>query len=597
MCSNSKCVKNTPSGRTISQLPCWCENKGRDPVTFHRASPNFPAHLTCYNCGKQKFKEDEIEEYFTHNYTENRRKGKKRMNVAELTEGPNKQEHLPKWDAPLQFPKDKKVALIDRSISQDAAIKYATNSWFLQDGSLAARSFDYTLNGEVIAQKFKNKFKSQIILNKNPEEKLFNSCELFGQDKFPKGCSKIITVVEGEEDALACWDILQASSKSGAVFENPVVSIPSGASSAKTALKRNWEYLNSFEEIRICFDADEPGNKAAEECAELFPKKAKVVRLDRFKDANEYLKHGAIKEFMAKWWKPESVAPPGIIPSSSLWDSMTEVTKNTTVPFPWKGLNEYLYGMRTGELIVYKAFPKIGKTAVCRELAYHIKTNSEHNVGLIFLEETTKRIGLGLCSLDLNKPLQVPDTEYTLEELSESFERVLGSDRFVIFDPKADRSVDNVFAKMLQFVKAYDCKYLILDHISMLAYASGDEYERKFLDKLSADIKDFTVEHDVHIAVVTHVNDEGKTRGSRALYQLCDGLIDLKRDKLNPDKIKANTLELVIEENRISGECGLAAKLYYNRETGRLEELEVDEEQKQTYNQSTEHNKEVSFDD
>jgi twinkle protein len=227
-------------------------------------------------------------------------------------------------------------------------------------------------------------------------------------------------------------------------------------------------------------------------------------------------------------------------------------------------------------MIVYKAFPKVGKTAIMRELAYHIKETTDFNVGLIFLEETKKRIGLGLCSLYLNKPLQIPTTEYTMDELIEANEKVLGDDRFYIFDPASEKNAENVFEKIMHFIQAYECKYIFLDHISMLAYDSIDGDERKFLDKLLKDLKDLTTAHDIHLAVVTHVNDDGKTRGSRASYQLCDALIHLDRDKLNPDKIKANTTTLTVEENRISGESGIACSLFYDRDTGRLVEIDPD---------------------
>ena len=46
-----------------------------------------------------------------------------------------------------------------------------------------------------------------------------------------------------------------------------MVSLPSGAASAKKAIKANLELLQGYEDIVLFFDNDEPGRKAAEECA------------------------------------------------------------------------------------------------------------------------------------------------------------------------------------------------------------------------------------------------------------------------------------------------------------------------------------------
>jgi len=460
--------------------------------------------------------------------------------------------------------------LEDRRISYDAANKYKVESIYKPNETtgeyeIFARAFPYmTETGELVAQKVKKPNKEMRCIGH------FNEANLFGQSIFPAG-GKYITITEGEEDALATYEMLKTRSTGN--IEPAVVSIKSGASSAKRDCQHSWEYLNSFETIVLCFDNDEPGQKAAKEVADLFPNKVKIVKMD-LKDANEYLKAGRATDFMTAWRMSEKHTPQGIIPSSSLWKDMVEEDKSFTIPYPWKGLQDKLQGMRTGELVVWKAPPKIGKTAMFRALSFHIHKTTNETVGLIYLEETKKQIGMGLCALEMNKPLQFPDCEYTLEELKTAYDKILGSDRFFIFDPQSERSAKNVFSKIMHFVKAYNCRFIFLDHVSMLAYDEMGIDERKFLDKLFKDLKDLTTSLDIHISAVTHVNDDGKTRGSRAAYQLCDALIDLSRDKLNEDPVIANTTILTVEENRITGDSGVATKLFFNRETGGLVELD-----------------------
>jgi len=104
---------------------------------------------------------------------------------------------------------------------------------------------------------------------------------LFGQHLFPSG-GKYLTITEGEFDALAVYQL------TGSKY--PAVSIRNGAASALKDCKAQYEYINSFDNIIICFDGDEPGMKAAAEVAELFGGQAKVFKpLPEYKDPCDWL--------------------------------------------------------------------------------------------------------------------------------------------------------------------------------------------------------------------------------------------------------------------------------------------------------------------
>ena len=95
-----------------------------------------------------------------------------------------------------------------------------------------------------------------------------NGVGLFGKHKW-KGNQKMITITEGEIDAMS------VSKVQGNKW--PVVSVPSGAKSAKKFIKKELEYLESFQNVVLMFDNDEEGNAASIECAQLFsPKKALI---------------------------------------------------------------------------------------------------------------------------------------------------------------------------------------------------------------------------------------------------------------------------------------------------------------------------------
>lgn len=561
--------------RNRHDLPCpLC---GNNTACSLYSSPK--PHLFCHKCKKYiKLTEEEYEYYNIMN-----------NNILQLQNAgtPSKGNNLQMKRKNL-FPLRGVIKdLTHRNIRRDVAEKYKTETLFDSEDKPYATMFPISVDGKMIAEKVKRFDKKQKWLYEG--EGMPRNLPLFGQDLFPAG-GKFLTITEGEEDALAAYQMLKDASPS---FEPAVISIINGASHAEEECKINWEYINSFENIIIAFDGDEPGRKAAEKVCRLFDYKPKVVLFSEAKkvttlvdgvevtkweskDSNDYLSTHREKDFVRMWWKAEKFNPKGVLSFSSLWSAMTEEDQDLVVPFPWKGLNDKLHGQRTGRLYIWKAPPKVGKTQVMREIVYHTRCNSPYNIGMAFLEDTKKTIGLGLCALHMNKPVQFPDIPFELKDLEKAYEFLSEDDRLTIFDPEDERTSENILNKIMYFAKAHDCKFIIVDHMSMLAYSSGEGDERRFLDKLTADFKALTTKLNICLHVIVHINDDGKTRGSRAPVQLCDALISLERNKLDPDPLKANTLSIIVEENRLTGDSGVACKLFFDRKTGRLQEIDED---------------------
>ena len=75
---------------------------------------------------------------------------------------------------------------------------------------------------------------------------------LFGQNIWRDG-GKMIVITEGEIDALTVSKVQNN--------KYPVVSVPSGATSAKKYIKKELEWLSKFENIVLMFDNDEAGKQ------------------------------------------------------------------------------------------------------------------------------------------------------------------------------------------------------------------------------------------------------------------------------------------------------------------------------------------------
>src|SRR5690606_20435099 len=94
---------------------------------------------------------------------------------------------------------------------------------------------------------------------------------------------------------------------------------------------------------------------------------------------------------------------------------------------------------------------------------------------------------------------------------------------------------------------------------------------RRKLDYLSTKLKKMAKELNFCLVMISHVNDDGQTRGSRNIEKIADTIIHLWRDKLSEDEIEKNTLRMTVEKNRLAGRTGQAEPLYFNTETFKLQ--------------------------
>jgi twinkle protein len=405
----------------------------------------------------------------------------------------------------------------------------------------------------------------------------FTKAGLFGQNLFHAG-GKYITVYEGELDALAGYQLTGS--------QWPSVSIRNGAQAALKDCKAQYEWLNSFESVVICFDGDEPGKKAAKEVAELFGNKAKIMQYkDGYKDACEYLIAGATKEFVNAWWKAAPFTPDGIINGKDLWEELRKPKQLPDASWPYAKLNDMMAGLRKRELITIAAGTGQGKSTFLRQLIHHLLVTTDDNIGMAFLEESPERTALGIMSIEAGKPLHLPQTEYTEEELEQAYQKTMGTGRCVLFNHFGSLDIDNVLNRLRYMVKAQNCQWIILDHYQMIL-SGMDTDERKGLDMLLTKLRTFVEETGVGLFGISHTRrQDGKglengaeislssLRGTQGISQLSDAVIGLQRDQQNEDESKRNTTELRLLKSRFTGETGPAGSLYFDKKVNKLVEV------------------------
>lgn len=402
------------------------------------------------------------------------------------------------------------------------------------------------------------------------------SAKLFGEKLFKNKDGKRIIVTEGEID---CLSISQ-------VFGNKweVVSIKNGAASAEKDVKASLDFLQSYEQVVFCFDHDTVGQQAAKKCADLFtPGQARIAVLP-LKDANDMLVANRVKELIQAIYDAKVYRPDGIIDGASLFKEISTKDTNDSVPYCYKELNDKTYGLRKGELVTITAGSGIGKSLVCREIAYDLIVNHNKKIGYIALEESVKKTALSLLSIDLEKPLHI-NNDVETKTLEESFNKVLSKGNVLFYDHFGSLESDNLINRIRYLAISCNCDYIILDHISIVVSGLEGGDERRAIDNAMTKLRSLVEETGIGLILVSHLkrpqekgHEEGahtslsQLRGSAGIGQLSDIVIGLERNQQSDKNSHITTLRIL--KNRFSGDTGKAGQLIYNPITGRLIEYD-----------------------
>lgn len=388
---------------------------------------------------------------------------------------------------------------------------------------------------------------------------------LYGRDRFAASPRKTITITEGELDALSLYQVLRS----------PVVSVKSAATAGSDAgMERSW--LNEFERIYLAFDGDEAGRRAAAAVAKLFdPNKVYDVRFPGGvrKDANDYLRNGERDELAQLWHNAKRFQPEQIVSSFDEFEKILKEAPKKGVNYPWPTLNYMTYGIRTGESVLLTAQEGVGKTEVMHGILHSLLTETNDAVGSIFLEEPKKRLLQAIAGIDLRRPVHLPDSGVTDADTLEAVRRVVQTDdRLHVYSHFGSDDPEVILDTIRFLVSARLCRYILLDHITMVVSGLGGDNERRALDYLSTRLEMMVKELDFSLIVVSHVNDDGLTRGSRNISKIADMRIDLHRDIKSADPIIRRTTHLTISKNRFCGRTGPAGTLLFDPATYTLSE-------------------------
>jgi len=471
------------------------------------------------------------------------------------------------------------IALTDRKISQATAKKYSVKAVQDLKGQVIKHFYPYYNGHELSATKCRNSLTKDFFVQGS-----YNETGLFGQQLFKSG--KYVTVTEGECDAMAAYELLGS--------KWAVVSIKRGAQGAVRDIKESLEFFDDFENVIVAFDNDKAGKEAAVKVARLFkPGKARILTLPNgFKDPNEMLRDNRHKDFVEAWWASKVYTPSGVINVTEQREKFHNREKKQSIPYPYEGLNKKLYGLRQGELVTLTGGTGLGKSSVTREIEHWLVKQTQDNVGIIALEEDWRRTIDGILSIEANARLYIDQEreKFSKEELDKMFDILYDGDnknRVWVHSHFGTNDIDDIFTKLRFMIIGCDCKWVVVDHLHMLVSAVHEGDERRAIDSIMSRLSSLVEETGAGIILVSHLRrvDGNKghengievslshLRGSNSIGQLSDCVIALERNQQSDDPDEARTTRLRILKSRYTGDVGMAARVIYDAETGRLTEL------------------------
>jgi twinkle protein len=390
---------------------------------------------------------------------------------------------------------------------------------------------------------------------------------------------KRVTITEGEIDMMS---ISQA-------FDNkwPTGSLPNGTGSVKKAILKDFDKLCAFDEIVLCFDNDGPGQDALKVACDLLPVgKVKIMSLPK-KDANEVLQDPALgpAALVRAFWDAKTYRPDGIREGREFTKERLKTKKRKGYEMPWPKLNEMWMGLRDAEVITIAAGSGIGKTTIARDLAYHMRVTHDLKVGNIYLEEDNDTSVAAYCALHAGVPLKqlLADPESLSDENWDAALAAVVWDGMMFYDHFGSLESDRLL-NMMRYMAASGCKFIVLDHISIVTSGleSGSEGERKDIDILMTKLASFVKETGCGVIAIVHLKrSQGKNfneggqislndmRGSAAIEQLSFNVLAVERNQQDEGEKLYATLRSL--KCRITGETGEADALKWNREKGRYE--------------------------
>lgn len=408
--------------------------------------------------------------------------------------------------------------------------------------------FPYYKCGELTNIKYRNILDKKKMWQEKDAEPL-----LFNRDNIQE---KVLNICEGEYDAMALHQ-----------YGIEAVSVPSGASNMDW-IEREWDYLESFQHINLCFDNDAAGQEgAAKAASRLGLWRCSIVEFPH-KDANECLQNGITAVEMincfntAKDLTPETIVDP-LYFSDKIQKLFQMGVKLFGTQTAWSELDGVLKGWRGSEVTVWTGRNGSGKSTILNQVSLDLAKKGERSCiysGEMAPERYLRWAIIQHKENDNPAPISIVDALQWM------------SGKLYILNVTDMITPDKLLEDFEYAARRYNCKHFIIDSLMKIKINENDEYnqQKEFVSRLT----DFVKKFNVHIHLVAHPrksqNDDdtpGKVdiKGSSHITDLAHNVIvlyrlsDEQKEKTARKGGKCSDMQLYVKKNR---EFGVEGKIH-----------------------------------
>lgn len=340
---------------------------------------------------------------------------------------------------------------------------------------------------------------------------------LFNRDNIE---NNVLTICEGEFDAMALHE-----------YGIQAVSVPGGAGNLDW-VAQEWDYLESFKHILICFDNDQAGKDgAAKLAARLGYWRCSIVTLP-MKDANDCLISKIPADKIADCFAyPAELSPETLVSPDYYMSDVQEIFRQGTqmfgTPTPWTALTDILKGWRNSELTIWSGRNGSGKSTVLNQVILDAAAKGEKSC--IYSGEMPPPRYLRWAVIQHKENPSPP--EYII---ADSLTWMTG--KIYILNTTGTITPTELLDNFEYAARRYGVKHFVIDSLMKIKINQNDEYnqQKEFMDLLT----DFQKTHKSHIHLVAHprktpadTDEPGKVdvKGSSHITDVADNVLVLYR--------------------------------------------------------------------
>ncbi len=305
-----------------------------------------------------------------------------------------------------------------------------------------------------------------------------------------KPTARIVAIAEGEIDAMTLHQM-----------GIPALSGNAGAGNHQW-IDNDFERLERFSEILLCYDNDEAGVKGAREVANrLGLERCRVVIFDGVKDANEYLLNGATTEdFQRCIAAGRAFDPEELRSMADFWGELKELfhptadtPENPVLSFG--GRKEFWFEFRTGEVTVWTGYNGHGKSLMLSQVMIGLMDQGER--ACVFSGEMTPK---RQCE---RMAKQLGGNERPAPAYLDHMQRWV-RDRIWLFNLSDKASIDRLIEVFSYGFKRYGIRHFVIDSLMMTDVQMDGPGSMSSQKDAMRKLANFARSHDVHLHLVAH---------------------------------------------------------------------------------------------